>query len=149
MKKLAILIIVVAVIGFFGYQEVMGYIADKVMERVAETAFSSEQINSLLENPEIKKMVEEQANNDVLITQIEASLKTDGVSTITTKEEAVELLKDKFSVSEIKDLITSVTNSNTKEELKDIQATLQAKLTAEELEALKVIALVEVLKNRE
>ena len=147
MKKLVLIVLVISVIGFFGYQELMDYVADKVIERVAQTAFSSEQIDNLLKDPEIKKLVEAQVNNEQLKAQLEATLKTETTASIASKEEAIDLLQSKFSVSEIKDLVSEVTSSNTTEELKNIQATLQTKLTAEELEALKIIALVEVLKN--
>ena len=147
MKKLILIVLVISVIGFFGYQEVMDYVADKVIERVAQTAFSSEQLDNLLKDPEIKKLVEAQVNNEQLKAQLEATLKTEATASISSKEEAIDLLQSKFSVSEIKDLVSEVASSNTTDDLKNIQATLQTKLTAEELEALKIIALVEVLKN--
>ena len=148
MKKLVLIILVVSLIGFFGYQEVMNYVADQVLEKVAQTAFSSEQVDKLLQDPEMKKLVESQVNNEQLKAKIEATLKTEGIAAISTKEDAIDLLQSKFSVSEIKDLISTVTSSDSTNQLQNIQATLQTKLTAEEIEALKVIALVEVLNNK-
>jgi hypothetical protein len=128
-------LLVLALLGFAGYNFVMDYASDKVIDQVSNTLGANEEgVNKLLEDPEIKKY-------------IESGEKPSGDLPFSTKEEAIKVVSEKYTVSEMVDLRDKAREGITSEEKAKIYQDLQSKLTEEELQALKIVALQEMQKN--
>jgi hypothetical protein len=135
-KWLVGIVIGLIVFGVGAYYFFMDYAADKVMEQVSTTLVANEEeVNKLLEDPEIKKYLEDGE-------EAPANLP------FTTKEEAVKVVSKKYSVNEMVEMRDKVREGLTSEEKEEIYNDLQSKLTEEELQALKVVALKELKKNQ-
>ncbi|MFE1242988.1 hypothetical protein ACFW35_02560 [Fictibacillus sp. NPDC058756] len=135
-KWLVGIVIGLIVFGVGAYYFFMDYAAEKVMEQVSTTLVANEEeVNKLLEDPEIKKYLEDGE-------EAPANLP------FTTKEEAVKVVSKKYSVNEMVEMRDKVREGLTSEEKEEIYKDLQTKLTEEELHALKVVALKELKKNQ-
>jgi hypothetical protein len=127
----------VALICFGGYKLVMNYASDKIMNQVSNTlAANEEEVNKLLEDPEIQSYIEEGGE----------ALKN---LPFTTKKEAMEVVSEKYSVNEMVEMRDKVREGLTSEEKAEIYNELQSKFTEEELQALKIVALKEMQKNNQ
>jgi hypothetical protein len=135
-KWLVGIVIGLIVFGVGAYYFFMDYAADKVMDQVSTTLVANEEeVNKLLEDPEIKKYLEdgEEAPENLPFT---------------TKEEAIKIVSKKYSVNEMVEMRDKVREGLTSKEKEEIYNDLQSKLTEEELQALKVVALKEMKKNQ-
>jgi flagellar basal body-associated protein FliL len=137
MKKLLIAIVILVVLGFAGYQFVISFASDKMIDQVAEHVLSGDEAEQLLNDPGVKKWVEQ----DMYETS------TDDLP-FHTKEEALKAVVKKFSIGELNELKNKITNGIDAQEQEEIKSILEEKLSPEEMEALKIIALKE-LKNRQ
>lgn len=130
-------LVVLISLGFVGYNYVMDYASDKVMNQVSKTLVAhEEEVNQLLNDPEVKKYVEDGE-------QAPANLP------FTTKEEAIKIVSAKYSVNEMVEIRDKVREGLTSEEKAEIYQDLQSKLSEEEMQALKVVALKEMQKNNQ
>jgi hypothetical protein len=135
-KWLVGIVIGFIVLGFSVYNFLMDYAADKVMDQVSTTLVANEEeVNKLLEDPEIKKYLE---NGEEVPSNL----------TFKTKEEAIKVVSKKYSVNEMVKMRDKVREGLTSQEKEEIYNDLQSKLTEEELQALKVVALKEMKKNQ-
>ncbi len=123
-------------LGFVGYNYAMDYASDKVMDQVSNTLVANEEeVNKLLSDPEIKKFIEA---NEVPPENMP----------FTTKEEAMKVVSKKYSVNEMVEMRDKVREGLTASEKEEIYQDLKSKLSKEELEALKIVALKEMKKTQ-
>ncbi len=129
-------LLVVALICFGGYKLVMNYASDKIMNQVSNTlAANEEEVNKLLEDPEIQSYIEDGGKAPENLP-------------FTTKEEAMEVVSEKYSVNEMVEMRDKVREGLTSEEKTEIYNELQSKFTEEELQALKIVALKEMQRDK-
>lgn len=138
-KILIGLVVIFAALGFGIYYYGTKMVSDKVMDQVATQLENSGEIEKIKQqinsDPELQKFVSEGANVDSSSLPFE------------TKEEATRELVKKFSVSELKDIQSSVQGGLTAERKRELLNTLESKLTEEEMMALKVLAYKELNKQ--
>jgi hypothetical protein len=141
MKKLFIAMVILGVLGYVGYHYAISIASDKVIDQVAEHVLDEQEVEQLLNDPDVKKMVEQELD--------EPSSESSGDDLpFHTKEEALKAVTEKFSVGELNEIKNLVTDGIDDQEKEEIVAILEEKLSPEEMEALKIIALKE-LQNRE
>lgn len=126
-------LVLLTVIGYGVYQVGTGYVADQVIAQVYAELENSGEIDLILEevknNPELQQFLEDE------------TLSNAENLPFNTKEEATKVLLKKFTLSEIKDMQSMISNGLTSKEEAELLLTVQSKLTEEELLALKVITI--------
>lgn len=130
LKFMLITVIILVGLGYGAYYFGTNIASDKLMEVLTtelENSGEIENIKKTIESdPELKAFLEDAASVD------ESTLP------VTTKEEATRMLVKKVGISGLKDIQSKVEQGEiTKEELLN---EMEAKLTEEEITALKVIA---------
>lgn len=141
MKVLRFLLVTVMLIGGIGYGVYYfgsAYASEKVMDAVYTEVESSGQLEEVkafvAKDPDIKKLIQEGATVD------ESKLP------FTTKEQAVRALVPKFGLSEIQQMQQKAQNGMTATEQQALLQTIEEKLTAEEMAALKFVIYKELNK---
>ena len=211
-KKFAVALIVVLVLAAAGYKFGLKYVSEAVINKVASEVLTSEEIDKLVQDPQVKKILEErlgtEAFGELLKRQPGAGAGAapgtgqgtglgpqsgaatgngngpeggsgtgtgTGAGSITgnqnvpgtgnnskpsegkgkggglvfnTAEEALQFLLTKFSRAELNGFIAMAEDGITPEEKSQVKAALLSRLTAEEYQALKVIALIELEKRQ-
>lgn len=130
MKKLLIILVIFAGLGYGGYKLAVAYASDYMVEKVADEMITEEEKEQLLSDPELVKLLEDDITDDDL--------------PFTTKEEALKVVTKKFSMSEINELREKASSGLNSETLAEIKGAIEGKLSEEEIKALKVIALKEI-----
>lgn len=147
MKKLSIfllsILLLLTVIGYFGYQFALSYASDKVIEHVVNDLLDDQLVEEILSDPAVEELVSELVNADA---KKQTSKRLEELP-IKTKEEGVKVVLDKFSVSEIAELATQAQGGLTDEKKMQLGAQLQERLTEEEIEALMIIGIAELQKE--
>jgi hypothetical protein len=170
MRKWAIgliVLIVLGIAGYFGYDYARGYVADRVMDQVIVQVMQDEGIQQLLEDPEIARLLEEAAaseNIEALHQGLSGQLggeaggaaggssdageatgmKAPRELVVRNVEEAQSLVLDKFSAGAIREYAGMARGGLTDEELGVLEEEVMSKFTADELESLKLVALMEM-----
>ena len=211
-KKIAVALIVVLVLAAAGYKFGLKYVSEAVINKVANEVLTGEEIDKLVQDPQVKKILEErlgtEAFGELLKRQPGAGAGAapgtgqgtglgpqsgaatgngngpeggsgtgtgTGAGSITgnqnvpgtgnnskpsegkgkggglvfnTAEEALQFLLTKFSRAELNGFIAMAEDGITPEEKSQVKAALLSRLTAEEYQALKVIALIELEKRQ-
>ena len=213
-KKFAVALIVVLVLAAAGYKFGLKYVSEAVINKVANEVLTGEEIDKLVQDPQVKKILEErlgtEAFGELLKRQPGAGAGAGaapgtgqgtglgpqsgaatgngngpeggsgtgtgtGAGSITgnqnvpgtgnnskpsegkgkggglvfnTAEEALQFLLTKFSRAELNGFIAMAEDGITPEEKSQVKAALLSRLTAEEYQALKVIALIELEKRQ-
>lgn len=213
-KKFAVALIVVLVLAAAGYKFGLKYVSEAVINKVANEVLTGEEIDKLVQDPQVKKILEERlgtkAFEELLKRQPGAGAGAGaapgtgqgtglgpqsgaatgngngpeggsgtgtgtGAGSITgnqnvpgtgnnskpsegkgkggglvfnTAEEALQFLLTKFSRAELNGFIAMAEDGITPEEKSQVKAALLSRLTAEEYQALKVIALIELEKRQ-
>jgi hypothetical protein len=211
-KKFAVALIVVLVLAAAGYKFGLKYVSEAVINKVASEVLTGEEIDKLVQDPQVKKILEErlgtEAFGELLKRQPGAGAGAapgtgqgtglgpqsgaatgngngpeggsgtgtgTGAGSITgnqnvpgtgnnskpsegkgkggglvfnTAEEALQFLLTKFSRAELNGFIAMAEDGITPEEKSQVKAALLSRLTAEEYQALKVIALIELEKRQ-
>lgn len=137
MRKLLVTILILGLLGYAGYQYAIRYASDLVMDQVAEHVLNGEKMEDMLTDPEVKKLLE----GEIARTSTEGATKD---LPFRTKEEALKALAKKFSAAELNEIRSKVTDGISAREKEELVAMLEQKLSPEELEALKMIALKEL-----
>lgn len=161
MKKWIIALSILVVGGYVGYHYAYQYVTDRVMDEVVEQMINSDEVDKLLADPEVQQLMAESLSEEEVKDAVEksgtAADATDNSDTTGTpaapssdkklvvknKDEAIELILDKFSIGELKDIATKAKTMS-----KEEQEKLLARFTDEELESLKIIGLMEVEKRK-
>ncbi|WP_438446775.1 hypothetical protein [Gorillibacterium sp. sgz5001074] len=173
MKKWIIGTAVVLLLVFAVYRWGMSYAADRIVDQIADEMLPPAEIEKLKNDPDVKKAIEENFTPEE-VKQIYAGQPAGGKSPASTpaagiaspgakpsgtaapaasaakvmdKDEALSLLMKKFSLAEIKGLAQKAADGLTDAEKTELQNTINARLTPEELERLKVTALLELMKR--
>ncbi|MBB6452939.1 hypothetical protein HNQ94_001385 [Salirhabdus euzebyi] len=137
-KRLIIFVVLVGAIGYGIFYFGTKAAAEKVMDYVvADLEASPElaELKTMINNsPELKSFVEEGANID------------ESILPFSTKEDATKALLTKFGVNEVMEMGTAVKDGLTNEEKLALLKQVEAKLSEEEMLALKVIAYKELNK---
>lgn len=121
--------------GVISYLYVMDYASEKAMSEISrELSSNEEEINKLLEDPEIRKYIETGETNSKDLP-------------FTTRKEAVKLISEKYTVTELARTREQVSGGLSEEEKVAVYEKLLEKFTEKELLALKVVALKEINKN--
>ena len=140
MKKVivfAVFILAVLVgLGIAGYQFALSFAANKMIDQVLSDELSEEEMAQLVVDPRLMELLDA----DVPLTS------NDDLP-FHTKEEALKTVLDKFSIDEL-DTMKNKLLSGTSEERAEVKIEIEKRLSQEELEALKIVALKE-LKQRE
>jgi hypothetical protein len=205
-KKFAVALIVVLVLAAAGYKFGLKYVSEAVINKVANEVLTGEEIDKLVQDPQVKKILEERLGTEAfgellkrqpgagagaapgggpetgLGSQNGAAPESGsgtgtgtGAGSITgnqnvpgtgnnskpsegkgkggglvfnTAEEALQFLLTKFSRAELNGFIAMAEDGITPEEKSQVKAALLSRLTAEEYQALKVIALIELEKRQ-
>lgn len=178
MKKWIIGIGILAVLGVAGYKVGMNYASEKMINQVAEQVLTKDEVNQLLHDPAIQQSIKEQAGTETLAQlqqqigsteQVEAKQKTETTSTpaspssekldstpskgqtaaFKTKEEALKFLLAKFSMEELKGFAGQAQGGLTAEEKAAIKSELLSRISPDEFQALKVLGLIELSKQKQ
>jgi len=211
-KKFAVALIVVLVLAAAGYKFGLKYVSEAVINKVANEVLTGEEIDKLVQDPQVKKILEERLGTEAFGEPLkrqpgagagaapgtgqgtglgpqsgaatgngngpEGGSGTGtgtGAGSITgnqnvpgtgnnskpsegkgkggglvfnTAEEALQFLLTKFSRAELNGFIAMAEDGITPEEKSQVKAALLSRLTAEEYQALKVIALIELEKRQ-
>jgi hypothetical protein len=122
--------------GVISYLFVMDYASEKAMSEISrELSSNDEEINKLLEDPEIRKYIETGGTNSKNLP-------------FTTRKEAVKLISEKYTVTELARTREQVSGGLSEEEKVVVYEKLLEKFTEKELLALKVVALKEINKKK-
>ncbi len=205
-KKIAVALIVVLILVAAGYKFGLKYVSEAVINKVASEVLTTEEIDKLVQDPQVKKILEDRLGTEAfgellkrqpgagagaapgggpetgLGSQNGAAPESGsgsgtgtGAGSITgnqnvpgtgnnskpsegkgkggglvfnTAEEALQFLLTKFSRAELNGFIAMAEDGITPEEKSQVKAALLSRLTAEEYQALKVIALIELEKRQ-
>jgi len=165
-----VVIVLLAVGGYAGVQYGKKFIAERVMNEVVEQVLQDEEVRRLMDDPEVRQALREAVSaEDLERLRSEVGSKlgngsgnsggagsesgagspaADGESlVITSLEEAEALVLEKFSIGEIRRFAAMAGNGLTAEEKQKIQEEAMSRFTEEELQALKLIALMEAEKR--
>ncbi|XEC95249.1 hypothetical protein AB6A23_01320 [Paenibacillus tarimensis] len=175
--KWVIILLFIGAVGFTGYKVALTYVSDKLMERFTEQFMDDRHIEQLANDPNIRKIIEDNADrfDKETIASLGISIpamsgengnsaaeddtvQSEGQETatttdspklvVTTREEATKLLLDKFTVKELSDLAGMAASGLDSAKLEQIQSKLLSELTEEEFESIRIVALMEVMKYK-
>ncbi len=175
MKKWIIGIGILAVLGVAGYKAGMNYASEKMINQVAEQVLTKDEVNELLHDPAVQQSIKEQAGTEALAqlqkqigsteqSSLEQDKKTEPASTpgksvteppkehtvaFTTKEEALKFLLAKFTMEELKSFAGQAQGGITAEEKAAIKSELLSRISPDEFQALKVLGLIELSKQKQ
>ncbi|MBU9712009.1 hypothetical protein [Evansella tamaricis] len=146
MKKLLVIVIVLAGLGgagYYGYNFAIGYLSDQMVDSMMENMLDDQEINNFLKDPKIKEFMD---NTEI---GTEDSLGNPSISKETlpfsTKEDAMKTVLREFSLSEINNLSEEAMAGRVT--MEDAEQFLGERLTEEEIQALKII-LIQEYKNQ-
>lgn len=177
MKKWIIGIVILAVLGGAGYKVGMNYASEKMINQVAEQVLTKDEVNQLLNDPAVQQSIKEQAGTEALAqlqqqigttkqsstgqtvdaapqSEASSSPKTAGSNqensvAFTSKEEALKFLLSKFTMEELKGFAGQAQGGLTAEEKASIKSELLSRISPEEYQALKVLGLIELSKQKQ
>lgn len=139
MKKIivnSVVLMSLVLFGFVGYKVAVGIAAEKMISQVSNQILTDAEIEALQMDPAIQELLE----NETAFNEADLPFHT--------KEEALKTLTGEFSMAEIKDITSIVQGGLTESEKAEIEKVVFDRLTEEQLEALRLIALKEI-KNKE
>ena len=167
MRKWIITLVVLAILGAGGYVAygyAHRYVADRVMDQVITQVMRDDAVRQLLEDPEIARLVEEAAASEDIEAlhkelggQLGGAALNGGAGSIAAAprelvvrnvEEAEALVLDKFSLGAIREYAGMAAGGLTAEERGVLEQEVLGKFTADELESLKLVALMEMKKRQ-
>lgn len=169
MKKWIISLGILVILGFAGYKIGMNYVSEKMMDQVSQEVLNPDEVKKLLDDPAIQQAIEEQRGAAAL-EQLKETAPIPEPSATTpdqakeqpaisqpasapslmfaTREEAMKFLLTKFTMSELTSLASKAQGGLTAEEKEEVKSTLLSRLSPEELQALKVLGLIELSKQQ-
>ncbi|MGG0892441.1 hypothetical protein [Cytobacillus horneckiae] len=143
-KKKIILIIMscssVVFTGILIYLASIEGISNTILKEVV-SGISDEEIELLTSDPSVQKLMNEHTEDLRSINLKDTNLP------IKTKEQAVKKLSSDFSMEEIREISSKIKNGMSTDEQSEIFNMLTERLTEEELTAIKVIAVQEMMKR--
>jgi hypothetical protein len=161
MKKWIItmsILLIIGAAGYTAYKFFMNMAAEKLMDHVTQQILTEKDIEVLLQDPQVQQIINEQLGEGS-VTSGEGSVATVEIGGSAadlekndlpnTKEEALQLVLAKYSVTEIKDIVTKAQGGITSEEEAEIKEAFMERFSEEEIQALKVIGVIELLKKQQ
>ncbi|MDQ0257254.1 hypothetical protein J2S74_004712 [Evansella vedderi] len=143
MKKFLVTLLILFLLGYGGYRFFITYATDEVFNQVSNELLTEEVVSELLADPEVQTLLEdfqrESTINDIVTEQRELPFHT--------KEEATKTILNRFSISEITDITAKATRGLTLEEQAELEKLVNERLSEEELEALLIIGLAELVED--
>lgn len=137
-KWIVIPLIVLVILAGVAYKVGTSYVSNQVAKQVYDSLEDNGELDSIME--EVKRS----PNLERLLSEVETI--DDSTLPFSSKEEATKVLMKRFSVNEIMDIQSRVSDGISIEDEEELLRTFEEKLTEEELLALKVIALKEYQK---
>lgn len=169
MKKFLFAFMIILIVIAVGYKLGLKYGSEAVIDKIANQVLSKDEIDQLIEDPQVQKTIEAQLGAGALQSLRKAQPHTGAVPdtvpntsdannlpptdtnsqlVFTTTEEALKFLLTKFSMSELNGFIKMADGGVTAAEKNQIKSALMARLTPEEYQALKVLGLIELQKRQ-
>ncbi|MCT2536196.1 hypothetical protein NC661_17305 [Aquibacillus koreensis] len=139
LRRLFVFCIVIAGIGYAVYHFGTNLVADKVAEQV------DMQLGNETQFEQVKQIIEQDATLSQFVRE-GATIKEDSLP-FHTKEEAMKEIVKKLSFSDMQEMQSTVEDGITTEEQQELINKLTSKLSAEELDAVKVILYKEMNKQ--
>lgn len=127
--------------GFLIYFASMNFISNKVMTAVAGS-ITEDDLEMLASDPNVEALL---GSSKVDLKAVDLQKTT---LPIKTKEEAVQKISESFSIDEIQQSVSKVKGGLTAEEQNELYSLLTERLSEEEINALKIIAVQEALMNQ-
>jgi hypothetical protein len=152
MKKWIITISILLIIGTAGYTAYKFFTnmaAEKLIDHVTQQILTEKDIEVLLQDPQVQQIINEQlGRGSVAPVEKGDSADPEKNDQPNTKEEALQLVLTKYSATEINDIVTKAQSGITSEEEAEIRETLMNRFSEEEIQALKVIGIVELIRRK-
>ncbi|TWI55272.1 hypothetical protein [Halalkalibacter nanhaiisediminis] len=124
-------LLILGVAGYFGYNFAISTASDIMIDQVANQVLSNEEeLEKLMNDPEIQ----------ALISSVD--VEADKELPFETKEEALTVVLSEFSMGEITDVASKAQTGELSPN--EVQEMLEQRLSSEEMEALKIIAVKEI-----
>ncbi|MBM7567987.1 hypothetical protein [Paenibacillus sacheonensis] len=159
MKKWIVMLLLIAGIGFVGYRYAYHMIGNKIMDQVADEILHSKEADELMADPEVKQMIQSSLSSKEA-GRLLGSLGNQGASSgengeaagaktmvVKNKDEAIKLVMSKFSIGELKGMAAKVKGGMTAEEKEEMKQRLEDRFSKDEMDSLKIIALMEAEKR--
>ncbi len=146
MKKIILSLIILGFIsaaGYYGYNYAISYTSDQMIEHVVNDLLDEQIVEQLLSDPKIEELVQE------LVSQESKKTSSEKLEELpfTTKEEGVKVVMSKFSIGEITAIASQAQSGLTVEQQMEIADQFTERLTEEEIEALMIIGVAELMKE--
>ncbi|OIJ15507.1 hypothetical protein BKP35_00490 [Anaerobacillus arseniciselenatis] len=146
MKKIILSLIIlgfISVAGYYGYNHAISYTSDQMIEHVVNDLLDEQIVEQLLSDPKIEELVQE------LVSQESKKTSSEKLEELpfTTKEEGVKVVLSKFSIGEITAIASQAQSGLTVEQQMEIADQFTERLTEEEIEALMIIGVAELMKE--
>ncbi|MBM6617253.1 hypothetical protein [Bacillus suaedaesalsae] len=137
-KWIGIPLVMIVIIALIAYKVGTAYVSDQVAKQVYDSLEENGELHSIMDEVKRNPKLEE------LLSEVETV--DDSTLPFSTKEEATKVLMKRFTVDEILNIQSRVSDGISIEDEEELVRTFEEKLTEEELLALKVIALKEYQK---
>ncbi len=108
-----------------------------MIDHVVSDFLNEEMVEQILSDPKVEE----------LVTSISQNRVNESTLPFSTKEEGVKVILSKFSIAEMTELATQVQGGLSSSKQKEIIATLEERLTPEELDALMYIGIAELQRE--
>ncbi|MCQ6264523.1 hypothetical protein M1K46_02430 [Fictibacillus sp. WQ 8-8] len=141
MKWVVVFLLLIGTIGYFAYNTIVHFGANKLVDQVAAQIVDSKDVDKLMDDPEVEHYVKDGGDLDALAKQKDLPFHT--------KEEALKTVIKKVGMKDLKDMKNKALDGVSPEERREIEATLNEKLSPKEMEALKLVALKEIKKRQQ
>lgn len=137
MKKLFAFLAIVLIVGFSIYKIGLPFLSEKIIDHVLSDYLTDDFVDEVLHFVEINNF---DLNVDVETTSLP----------FRTKDEALKVILNEFSLKEMTDIANQLTDPNISEViLNDLVLTLSERFSKEEIEAFKVIGVNEIMNKKQ
>jgi DNA-directed RNA polymerase specialized sigma24 family protein len=144
MKKVIISLIIIIGLSYGGYRYLLTFASDHLIDQVRTEVLTDETLNELIEEFDVASMMKHYQSN---LPSSNNSSTPKEETAFSTKEEATKLLVSKFSFGEIRDISSKASRGLTTEEQVELEKKVMDRLTPDEIEALLVIGLSEIMNK--
>lgn len=171
LSKWTMIFLIIGIIGFTGYRIGFTYISGKMMDQLADQMFTAEEIEEWKNDPQLQQLLADHADffdkaasdapsappatappsqtggDQPPAAPVDQVQEVPAGLAVSTKEEASKLLLSKFSMAELVSLADKARDGLSDTEKTEIKDTLLERLTDDEFEAIKIIAIKEISKR--
>ncbi|WHY71657.1 hypothetical protein [Fictibacillus enclensis] len=140
MKWVLVFVLLIGGIGYFGYKALVTYGANKLVNEVSTQIVDNKDIDKLMDDPAIEQYVEDGKDLNSLAEEKDLPFHT--------KEKAMKTVINKVGLDQLKEMKNKALDGVSQDERREMEATLEEKLSAKEMKALKLVALKEIKKRQ-